>query len=61
MLTAEDIYLFAHSAYREAAYQLQLPSSRAAMHRLALAIMEQVHADDLGRVNLELAQHARLA
>lgn len=60
MFSAEDTYLFAHSAYREVAYQLQLPSSRAAMHRLALEIMEHVHAADLGRVSLELAQHARL-
>ena len=60
MFSAEDTYLFAHSAYREVAYQLQLPSSRAAMHRLALEIMELVHAADLGRVSLELAQHARL-
>ncbi len=39
-LSAEDAYLFRHAIIRDAAYQLYLPSQRARLHRLVVAIIE---------------------
>jgi tetratricopeptide (TPR) repeat protein len=40
---AEEAYLFRHALLRDAAYQLQLPGDRAALHALALGIIEEIH------------------
>jgi tetratricopeptide (TPR) repeat protein len=61
-MNAEQAYLFRHAMLRDAAYQLQPPSHRAALHKHALAILEQsVPAADLPLMAAELADHARLA
>lgn len=39
---AEQAYLFRHVVLREAAYQIQLPSERARLHELALALIENI-------------------
>lgn len=39
---AEDAYIFRHALLREAAYQLQLPGDRRAMHRLAFGVIERL-------------------
>ncbi len=41
-MQAETVYLFRHALMRDAAYQLQLPGSRARLHGLALDIMEDL-------------------
>lgn len=59
---AETAYLFRHALLREAAYQLQPPAERAALHRLALEIIQAALGDTdaaLAPVALELADHAR--
>lgn len=40
---AEAAYLFRHALLRDAAYQLQLPADRAALHALALEIIEGLY------------------
>jgi tetratricopeptide (TPR) repeat protein len=67
-LSGELAYLFRHPLLREAAYQLQLPSSRARLHGLVLAILEGVlNADQtaenprLAAAAAELADHALAA
>jgi tetratricopeptide (TPR) repeat protein len=62
MTSAEDIYFFTHAAIRDAAYQLHMPSERARLHELALAVLEDtLPAGTLAIVAHELAEHARLA
>ena len=41
-IAAETVYLFRLPILRDAAYQLQVPSDRARLHRLALEIMEEM-------------------
>lgn len=61
-LSGEVAYLFRHAVMREAAYQLQLPSSRGQLHGLALEILEAlIPESDRARAALELADHARAA
>lgn len=61
-MNAEQAYLFRHALLRAAAYELQPPGERAALHRLALAILPEVLSDDaLLPHSLELADHARAA
>ena len=40
---AEDAYLFRHALLRDAAYQMQIPRDRAALHKLAILCIEAVH------------------
>ena len=60
-LFAEDAYLFAHVALRDAAYQLWMPSDRARLHAAALAILEAMPEPELERIAGELAEHAHAA
>lgn len=61
-LSGENAYLFRHAVMREAAYQLQLPTSRSQLHGLALEILETlIPESERGRAALELADHARAA
>lgn len=60
-MDAELAYLFRHALLRDAAYQLQLPGERAALHALTLAVVETVFAADPAPVAMELADHARKA
>lgn len=39
---AEAAYLFRHALLRDAAYQLQLPTRRARLHRLAFGLIEDL-------------------
>lgn len=56
---AEDAYLFRHALLREAAYQLQLPSKRARLHRLAFESYEAAFVPgSRDAVALEIAGHA---
>lgn len=57
---ADTAYQFSHALLREAAYQLQLPSSRALLHAAAhdLLLEEPEFRDALA---FDLAEHARLA
>ncbi len=64
MAGAEIAYLFRHALLREAAYQLQLPGSRARLHGLALEIVEDLFAGNenaLDQLAEELADHAKSA
>lgn len=61
MASAEEIYLFRHAVYREAAYHLQVPSARSGLHRAVIAIIERAWRGRLGDVCIELARHARAA
>ncbi len=58
-LPAESVYLFRHALVRQAAYQLQPPIQRAAIHRLALQLLEQTPGLNLRALALELADHAQ--
>jgi len=59
-LSAEIAYLFRHAMLREAAYQLQPPAERSALHALALNVIEEfVPAAHLPPLAHELVQHAR--
>ena len=60
-VSAENVYLFTHAVYREAAYQLHLPSDRQRLHGLALDVIETQFPNDLPRLALDLSQHARQA
>ncbi|MBE7493276.1 MAG: tetratricopeptide repeat protein [Planctomycetes bacterium] len=73
-MDAESVYTFRHALLRDGAYDLQLPTERARLHGLALALIEQVFGapppDDTGTrpspapvdaVALELAGHAAMA
>jgi len=76
-IPAETAYLFRHALVREAAYELQPPGERAALHALALAILEELCGGAPGFAEsrwtdqfdphptdsyaLELAEHAELA
>lgn len=56
--------MFRHALMRDAAYELQPPAQRAALHAHALEIIEQAFADDdtaLDAQALELANHAAAA
>ena len=58
---AEAAYLFRHALLRDAAYTLQLPAERGALHRLALELIPAAVAPDaLPALAMELADHARL-
>lgn len=58
---AETAYLFRHAMLRDAAYQLQLPTTRARLHGMVIEIVECL-ALGRGEVTaLELAEHARAA
>jgi tetratricopeptide (TPR) repeat protein len=61
MASAEEAYLFAHIALRDAAYQLWLPSDRALLHAAALEILEALPEAGLVRLSAELAEHAHQA
>jgi len=60
---AETAYLFRHALLREAAYSLQAPSARAALHRAALELLEELAArsGESDSWAEELAYHARAA
>lgn len=65
-MDAELAYLFRHALIRSAAYELQLPSERARLHRLVLELCEALlgqpgKPESLDPFALELADHARLA
>lgn len=64
-LPAEIAYLFRHAVVRDAAYDLQPPSSRASLHAMALEILEELGASmpagTLEAWSEELADHARRA
>lgn len=56
---AETAYLFRHALMREAAYQLHPPADRAALHKLALEVLEQLLSPEaLSELAEELADHA---
>ena len=57
---AEITYLFRHAVMRDAAYGLQLPTQRGALHRLAAELIEQV-AGDLPEAAGEIADHLAVA
>lgn len=58
-MDAEHAYLFRHAVLRDAAYSLQPPSSRADLHKLALAILEHLVPDEQrDPIADELAWHA---
>jgi tetratricopeptide (TPR) repeat protein len=56
-MQAEQAYLFRHALLRDAAYELQPPSARAALHVFALSVLE--FRNDSAPA--ELARHAREA
>lgn len=61
---AEPAYLFRHALLREAAYELQPPTQRAALHAISLdllAALARARPDLAGPMALELADHARAA
>jgi tetratricopeptide (TPR) repeat protein len=59
---AETAYLFRHVLMRDAAYQLQPPTDRAALHKLALGLLEEMLPPAVRRdLAEELADHAREA
>ncbi len=62
-MDAEQAYIFSHALLREAAYQLQLPATRAKLHAVALDILEGGRAPDQipDFQCSELAEHARAA
>jgi len=61
-LPAELAYLFRHAVIRDAAYDLQPPTARAALHAMALEILESLATSDtLDSWAEELADHARQA
>lgn len=62
-LGAETAYLFRHALLREAAYELQAPSDRSALHRAALDLLEDLAAQspDSDSWAEEIAYHARAA
>lgn len=57
--TAEQAYFFRHAIVREAAYELQTASQRAALHLLAIEAMEHFSPGD--ELAYELAGHAASA
>lgn len=62
-MAAETAYLFRHALLREAAYSLQAPSARAALHRAALEVLEEMagRSEESDSWAEELAYHARAA
>ncbi|MCF6228586.1 MAG: hypothetical protein L3J82_08025, partial [Planctomycetes bacterium] len=59
---AEVTYLFRHVTLRDGAYQLHMPSERAALHELALIILGSILPEnDRIALALDLAVHARQA
>ncbi|MCZ7608321.1 MAG: hypothetical protein M5U25_20220 [Planctomycetota bacterium] len=61
-LPAELAYLFRHAVIRDAAYGLQPPTARAALHAMALEIIESLATPDtIDGWAEELADHARQA
>lgn len=48
--TAETAYLFRHAVLRDAAYELQLPAQREALHRVAFALLQQVAGGAPGKL-----------
>ncbi len=59
-MNAEQAYLFRHVLVRDAAYELQLPAERAALHDLAAGTMLAVLPPPLDAVAHEIAAHLRL-
>ncbi|MDC1142926.1 tetratricopeptide repeat protein [Planctomycetota bacterium] len=61
-MQAEDFYVFRHSLMRDAAYELQPPSSRAASHFLAIESCLSVFQNDIPPVlAAEMTEHAARA
>jgi tetratricopeptide (TPR) repeat protein len=61
-MSAEQAYLFVHALVRDAAYDLQMPSERCELHRLAIDAFEScLDAEVLSVHALELADHAAVA
>ncbi|MCZ7608120.1 MAG: tetratricopeptide repeat protein [Planctomycetota bacterium] len=59
---AETAYLFRHALVRAGAYELQLPQDRAALHALAVDVLEELlDSETLDSAALELADHAHAA
>lgn len=59
MIAAEREYLFAHALVRDAAYDLQTVDERAALHGLAVQVLEEMFPRaDRGTVAREIARHA---
>lgn len=62
--SAEQAYLFRHALLREAAYELQPPTQRAALHAICLQLLStlaQARPELAGAMALELADHAHAA
>jgi non-specific serine/threonine protein kinase len=60
-LHAEQAYLFRHALLRDAAYQLQLPSARGALHHLAFEILRSLQGIPEAELAAELVEHANSA
>lgn len=61
-MDAETAYLFRHALVREAAYELQPPTERGSLHRLALDVLEDLVPDaQRDPIAEEFADHAALA
>ncbi len=62
---AETAYLFRHALVRDAAYELQVPSERSVLHRLALQLIEDLYggrpSTNIEAINPALALPDRLA
>lgn len=62
MPSAEELYEFRHAVVREAAYQMQLPSDRAGLHRAAFEFMHAtLRETDRTAQGMEILSHIRLA
>ena len=57
LATGESAYLFRHAIVRDAAYELQPPGERGALHESAAQVLEQAYATALDPVAQEIAQH----
>lgn len=59
---AELAYLFRHAVLRDAAYLLLVPQDRAALHWLAVSVLQGVlHPTEQDAAGFDLAEHARMA
>jgi tetratricopeptide (TPR) repeat protein len=59
---AELAYLFRHAVLRDAAYLLLVPQDRAALHWLAVSVLQTVlHPTEQDAAGFDLAEHARMS
>lgn len=62
VMHAELAYLFRHAVLRDAAYLLLMPQDRAALHCLAVLVLQDVlHPTEQDAAGFDLAEHARMA